>query len=86
MSKTAKLRCCASCMWVFRSTPKTDQTGCPRCGFGHYGARYALGDACYRAEYTQGPWLRRKLAAEQERLQDIIARNQPPKKVARWLR
>lgn len=78
MSKRALLRCCASCMWVFRRTPKTDQEGCPQCGFGHYGARYALGNACYRAEHTQQFWFARKLDAERARLQSIIRRN-PPK-------
>ena len=77
MSKRATLRCCASCMWVFRRTPKTDQDGCPQCGFGHYGARYALGNACYRAEHTQKFWFNRKMADERVRLQSIIQRNPP---------
>lgn len=77
MSKRATLRCCASCMWVFRRTPKTDQDGCPQCGFGHYGARYALGNACYRAEHTQTFWFDRKMADERVRLQSIIRRNPP---------
>ena len=77
MSKRATLRCCASCMWVFRRTPKTDQNGCPQCGFGHYGARYALGNACYRAEHTQQFWFNRRMDAERVRLQAIVHRNTP---------
>lgn len=72
MSKSASLRCCASCMWVFRRTAETEQTGCPECGFGHYGARYALGPSCYRALVTQSPWMDRQLAKERARLEKIV--------------
>ena len=52
----AKLRVCASCEWIFRN-----KTSCPRCGFGHYGARYVYGDKCYNFEKTQLPWLNNEI-------------------------
>lgn len=42
------------------------------CGFGHYGARFALGDACYEAARTQKPWFDRQMQRERERLQKFI--------------
>lgn len=72
MSKRATLRCCASCMWVFKRTPGTDETGCPQCGFGHYGARFALGPSCYRARITQRPWFERQMAKRADELHRIV--------------
>ena len=59
MSKTAKLRVCASCEWIFKGGK---YTSCPKCGFAHYGARYVYGDVCYRFAKTQQPWIDRKVA------------------------
>jgi predicted nucleic acid-binding Zn-ribbon protein len=64
----AILRCCASCQWIFKLTEKTVQTGCPRCGFGHYSARYVFGHRAYRYEKTQKPWLQ----GEIRKLKDVI--------------
>jgi len=58
MSKKANLQVCASCTWIFRLS---DSKGCPKCDFASYGARWALGNKCYRYEKTQEPWLERKL-------------------------
>jgi predicted nucleic acid-binding Zn-ribbon protein len=59
--KDAILRVCASCEWVFKRTSKTDSEGCPKCGFGHYGARFVYGDKAYRYLKTQDPWLSKKM-------------------------
>lgn len=56
--KIAKLRCCASCKWIFKLV---DDNGCPKCGFAHYGARFALGDNVYRWHKTQKPWFDQKI-------------------------
>lgn len=58
MKKLAILRVCASCEWVFR-LPAPD--GCPKCQFGHYGARYVYGNRAYRYEKTQKPWYDKKM-------------------------
>ena len=62
MSEKAKLRVCASCEWIFLKSEDTPVSGCPKCGFGHYGARFVYGDKCYRYAISQEPWLRRKVA------------------------
>lgn len=54
----AQLRTCASCEWVHRG-----HEGCPKCGFGTYGARWVYGAACYKYEKTQEPWMNKKLAS-----------------------
>ena len=54
--KTATLRVCGSCEWIFRG-----KISCPRCSFGSYGARFVYGDKCYKYEYTQEPYLNNKL-------------------------
>jgi len=54
-----KLRVCASCEWIFKiSYP---DIGCPKCGFAHYSARYVYDNDAYRYQYTQKPWMKRKL-------------------------
>ena len=60
--KTANLRVCASCEWVFREEEiKEDGIGgCPKCGFAHYGARYVYGNKAYRHQWDQEPWLERQ--------------------------
>lgn len=69
MSK-AKLRCCASCEWIFIAG--TPDTGCPKCGFGHYSARYVHGQRAYRYARTQKPWFDRKMSATAVKLQREI--------------
>jgi hypothetical protein len=47
----AKLRCCASCEWIYEGL-----IPCPKCGFASYGARYVYGNKCYKYKITQKPW------------------------------
>ena len=56
--KWAKLRCCASCEWIFSSELHQE---CPMCGFGSYGARYVYGNKAYTYKHTQEPWMEKKL-------------------------
>jgi len=51
--KTAKLRTCASCEWIFKM--KDNDPTCPKCQFGSYGARYVYGNIAYRYAKTQEP-------------------------------
>jgi hypothetical protein len=61
--KKAILRVCACCEWIFKEDEDSKKNGgCPKCGFAHYGARFVFGDKCYEYQYTQYPWLKRKLA------------------------
>lgn len=64
----AKLRCCASCEWVFSGGIE-----CPKCGFGSYGARYVFGSRAYRYRFTQLPWKNRKMEAYEDTLDREIA-------------
>ena len=57
--KTAPLRTCAACEWVF--VKKGEDTTCPKCGFVSYGARFVYGNAAYRYARTQKPWKDRKM-------------------------
>ncbi len=64
----AKLRCCASCEWIYKGPRRS----CPKCGFGSYGARFVYGDKAYKFKFTQEPWLQRKLKKyESELLNEI---------------
>jgi len=70
---------CASCEWIFdlcepapARSGEDALSGCPRCGFAHYGARFVYGNAAYRHARTQEPWLQRGLLAEESRLRAII--------------
>lgn len=73
MSKYAMLRVCASCEWIFKRDKETDQNGCPKCLFGHYGARYVYGRKAYRYAQTQKPWLGKKMAEHGAKLLSEIA-------------
>lgn len=55
----AKLRCCMSCCWIFKFDGS--DSGCPKCGWGHYSARYVYGDKAYRYAHTQEPWYNIKM-------------------------
>lgn len=59
--KTAKLRVCARCEWVFKHKKHPETGGCPLCGFAHYGARWVYGDEAYKYYITQEPFLKRKV-------------------------
>lgn len=63
----AKLRCCASCEWIYEGSQD-----CPKCGFGSYGARFVYGSKAYRYKLSQEPWKRRKVNAYLVKLQDEI--------------
>lgn len=69
----AQLRVCASCEWIFNIS-QAENGACPKCGFGHYSARYVYGKECYRYKRTQEPWLERHLAAYSDALLDEIDR------------
>lgn len=59
INKTARLRVCASCEWIFKEPNIMDV--CPKCGFAHYGARWVYGNKYYRYAETQQPWIDKKL-------------------------
>lgn len=68
MSTKAKLRVCASCEWIFKIKPtwagvygNVVLTGCPKCKFISYSARYVYGNKCYKYAKTQEPWLKKKV-------------------------
>lgn len=65
------LRACASCEWVFRLAAEVGI--CPKCGFGHYGARYTYGRRAYEYALTQKPWREKKLAKYAAELEREIA-------------
>jgi hypothetical protein len=58
--KDAKLRVCASCEWIFKNSNDTEKD-CPKCGFGHYGARFVYGVNAYLYAKTQKPWFDKKM-------------------------
>lgn len=68
--KTANLRVCASCEWVYRFTQSRE---CPKCGFASYGARWVYGNKCYRYEKTQELWLEKKLTKYEMQLRQEIS-------------
>ena len=74
----AKLRCCASCEWIYRATEQ--KSDCPRCGFASYGARWVHGPRCYRFERTQEPWSDRQLAKRSTELYNEILEHSPAAK------
>lgn len=50
MTQRANLRVCASCEWIFKAS---EFSACPKCGFAHYGAHWAIGKKCYTYAKTQ---------------------------------
>ena len=64
--KTAKLRVCMSCEWVFKAL--VDDTGCPKCRWPSYGARWVYGNKAYQYEKTQEHWLERKMTTYERSL------------------
>jgi hypothetical protein len=66
----AKLRVCACCEWIFIQEP--GNTGCPKCGFATYGARFVFGNKCYRYALTQQPWFKRRMDEYASNLQTEI--------------
>ena len=61
----AKLRICASCRWIFKLNNKVhpETGGCPKCGFGHYGAYWAMGRKVDRYQYSQEPSKQAKVSS-----------------------
>jgi rubredoxin len=87
--KTANLRVCASCEWIFRLSdpfPKEKleegftQGNCPQCGFASYGARYVYGEKAYRFALHQTPWLDKKMFDHKLKLLEKIAKENPIRK------
>jgi len=76
--KTAKLRVCASCEWIFDS-----KGSCPLCGFASYGARSVYGDKAYQYKYTQKPWRDKQLANKAVKLDKTIREKNQFKKEAK---
>jgi predicted RNA-binding Zn-ribbon protein involved in translation (DUF1610 family) len=68
----AKLRVCASCEWIFVKNERTNKTGCPKCGFAHYGARFVYRHHAYIYRKTQKPWLDKKMVEYQSKLMKEI--------------
>ena len=68
----AKLRTCASCEWIFKLDDPMKSQMCPKCGFGHYSARYVYGNKAYRYAKTQQPWYDKKMADYSYKLRQEI--------------
>lgn len=62
------LRVCASCEWIFRILSENKTNECPKCGFGHYSARYVYGQKAYVFAKTQEPWVNKKLNEYHQKL------------------
>ena len=60
MKLKAKLRVGMSCEWIFKIDP-TSPSDCPKCHWGHYGARYVYGKKAYQFAKSQKPWFDRKM-------------------------
>lgn len=75
--RNAKLRVCASCEWIFETSEETENSGCPKCHFGHYGARFVYGNPAYRYAITQKPWFDKKMADYAFELQKQINADAP---------
>lgn len=84
MSKRAKLRVCAWCVWIYRSDvplPAASQRkgyrqgDCPLCGFTSYSARGIFGNSAYYLARTQRPWKQQKLHTYSARLDEIVDKN-----------
>lgn len=68
VTSRAKLRICGRCSWIFEAG-----TDCPKCGFCSYGARYVLGDSCYRLKVSQRKWFEYQMSLRARQLLDEIA-------------
>lgn len=66
----AKLKCCASCEWIYK-----ESGDCPKCGYCSYGARYVHGDKAYKYNITQTPWINRKMSRYYGQLLDEVRSN-----------
>ena len=60
MSKSAVLRICGCCSWIWKKTDPED-TDCPKCGFASYGAFWVYGHKVYKYAKTQELWISYKV-------------------------
>lgn len=56
------------------------RSGCPKCGFASYGARYVHGSKAYLYARTQEPWMARRVIALKMELRDEILTTCPAAK------
>ena len=77
--RKTKLRCCASCEWIYKGFDKE----CPKCAFVSYSAHYVYGGKAYRYAITQEPWMTRKMANYRHQLMKEIPKVKP--KEIKWL-
>ena len=72
--KTALLRVCASCEWIFRWKDKSivSMSDCPKCGWASYGARFVYSDKCYKYAKTQEPWIEKKICQYRLKLMEEV--------------
>ena len=63
VSKSAQLRVCASCEWIWKGL-----TACPKCEFVSYGAKSVYGMKAYRHAKTQQPWKDKKMFEYEQKL------------------
>jgi predicted RNA-binding Zn-ribbon protein involved in translation (DUF1610 family) len=80
----AVLRVCASCEWIFKEDKTLEWTPCPKCGFGHYSARYVYGNKCYRYAVTQQPWVDHKVKNYTSNLLGEVYKTNPNKDFTRF--
>lgn len=69
--KKTTLRICASCEWIFNSSPTDDDpkgVECPKCKFGSYTAHYVYGRNAYRYVKSQLPWKNKKMFEYESKL------------------
>ncbi|ALY07066.1 hypothetical protein VmeM32_00075 [Vibrio phage vB_VmeM-32] len=75
MSKTAKIRVCATCEWIFDSTISNQCEMCHN-SVGSYGARWVYGKNYLTLYKNQTPWREKQLAKSMFRIdQEISAKN-----------
>lgn len=79
MPRPANLRVCASCEWIFKWENPRNKTGCPKCEFASYSARYVYGNTAYALARTQKPWYDKKLSAYAQQLHKEINESKPAK-------
>jgi hypothetical protein len=49
-------------------TEQTKESGCPKCNFAHYGARFVFVDKAYTYHKTQKHWIDNKIDRYQQKL------------------
>ena len=64
----ASLRVCMSCEWIYKGSI----SGCPKCSWPSYGARFVYGNMAYKYAKTQRRWMDKKMFAYQMELMKEI--------------